>query len=152
MSLALRALFLATASALVPSLLLAQPDRILENLDQRQLVTVRGNVNPKAQAQFDQGPADLSLRMDRITLMLKPANDQQAALELLLRDQQDPTSQTYRTWLSPEEHADRFGLSQADLNKIVCWLHSQGLTIDETARGRNWIAFNGSIAQGQAAL
>ena len=90
MSLTLRAFLFAIVLAFVPCQLLGQPDRIPENLDPRDLVTIGGNVNPKAQAQFDQGPADLSLRLDRITLMLKPATDQQGALETLLRDQQDP--------------------------------------------------------------
>jgi uncharacterized repeat protein (TIGR01451 family) len=132
--------------------LLGQPDRIPENLDPRDLVTIRGNVNPRAKAQFDQGPADLSLRLDRITLMLKPATDQQAALEMLLRDQQDPASPNYRAWLTPEQYADRFGLSPADIDKIVVWLQSQSLSVDEVARGRNWIAFSGGVAQVQAAL
>jgi uncharacterized repeat protein (TIGR01451 family) len=152
MSLTLRAFLLAIVLAFAPCLLLGQPDRIPENLDPRDLVTIRGNVNPRAKAQFDQGPADLSLRLDRITLMLKPATDQQAALEMLLRDQQDPASPNYRAWLTPEQYADRFGLSPADIDKIVVWLQSQSLSVDEVARGRNWIAFSGGVAQVQAAL
>ena len=152
MSLTLRVFLFAIVVALAPCLLLGQPDRIPENLDPRDLVTIRGNVSPKAQVQFDQGPADLSLKLDRITLMLKPATDQQAALEILLRNQQDPASPNYHTWLTPEQYADRFGLSPADIDKIVVWLQSQSLTINEVARGRNWIAFSGAVAQVQAAL
>jgi uncharacterized repeat protein (TIGR01451 family) len=87
-----------------------------------------------------------------MTLMLKASTDQQAALEKLLRDQQDPNSPNYHKWLTPEEYGDRFGFSPADIAKIVLWLQSQGLTIEEVARGRNWIAFSGSVAQVQAAL
>jgi uncharacterized repeat protein (TIGR01451 family) len=152
MSLTLRALLFTIVLALAPCLLLGQPDRIPENLDPRDIITIRGNVNPKAQAQFDQGPTDPSLRLDRITLMLKPATDQQATLEILLRDQQDPASPNYHTWLTPEQYADRFGLSPADIDKIVFWLQSQGLTIEEVARGRNWIAFSGVVADVQGAL
>jgi len=152
MSLTLRAFLFAIVLPLTPCLLLGQPDRIPQDLDPRDMVTIRGNVNPKARAQLDQGPADLSLRLDRITLMLKPATDQQAALETLLRDQQDPASPNYHTWLTPEQYADRFGLSPADIDKIVFWLQSQGLTVQEVARGRNWIAFSGVIADVQAAL
>jgi len=147
-----RALLLATALGLSSCVLLAQPDRIPENLDLRDGVAIRGNVNPKAQAQFDRGAADLSLRLDRITLMLKPATDQQAALEALLREQQDPASRNYHSWLTPEQYADRFGLSPADIEKIVFWLRSRGLTVDEVARGRNWIAFSGFVPEVQAAL
>ncbi len=152
MSLTLRAFLFAIVLTLSPCLLLGQQDRIPENLDPRDVITIRGNINPKAQAQFDQGPADLSLRLDRMTLMLKPATEQQAALEILLRDQQDPASPNYHNWLTPEQYADRFGLSPADIDKIVFWLQSQGLTVEEVARGRNWIAFSGVVAEVRAAL
>jgi len=132
--------------------LIGQPERLPDHLDPRDLITIRSNLNPRAEAQFDQGPADLSLRLDRITLMLKPSREQQAALETLLRDQQDPSSPNYRRWLTPEEYGDRFGFSPADIAKIVFWLQSQGLAIEEVARGRNWIAFSGSVAQVQAAF
>src|ERR1700693_290466 len=152
MSLTLRAFLFAIVLALTPCLLLGQPARIPQDLDPRDLVITRGNVNPKAQAQFDQGSADLSLKLDRITLMLKPATDQQAALEILLRDQQDSASPNYHTWLTPEQFADRCALSPADIDKIVLWLQSQGLTVEEVARGRNWIAFRGIVADVHAAL
>ncbi len=84
--------------------------------------------------------------------MLQASRDQQAALEKLLRDQQDPNSPNYHKWLTPEEYGDRFGFSPADIAKIVSWLQSEGLTIEEVARGRNWIAFSGSVAQVRAAL
>jgi len=39
---------------------------------------------------------------------------QQAALEQLLKEQQDPASPNYHNWLTPETYADRFGASAAD--------------------------------------
>ena len=42
---------------------------------------------------------------------LHPA--QQAALDRLLADQQTPSSPNYHKWLTPEQYADRFGLSSA---------------------------------------
>src|SRR6185312_1520526 len=50
-------------------------------------------------------------------------------------------------WLTPEEYADRFGLSGPDESRLVSWLTAQGLTIDERGRGRNWIAFSGTAAR-----
>jgi len=80
-------------------------------------------------------------------LMMKPTSAQQADLEQLLRDQQNPSSPSFRQWLSPEQFADRFGLSVSDQSKVVAWLTAQGLTVNESARARNWIAFSGSVAQ-----
>ena len=54
--------------------------------------------------------------------------------------------------MTPEEFADRFGLSAADLNKVVSWLQSKGFRIDEMSRGRSWIAFTGTVEQVDSAF
>src|SRR6267143_1599662 len=53
----------------------------------------------------------------------------------------------YHRWLTPEEFADRFGVSQDDIDKIVSWLRGQGLTVVSVARARNSVAFRGDAAQ-----
>ena len=73
-------------------------------------------------------------------------------LQKLLADQQNPQSANYHRWLTPEEYADRFGVSPGDLDKITSWLRSEGLTIANVARGRSWVAVNGSAAQVEAAF
>src|SRR5580692_9960572 len=87
-----------------------QPDRIAGQLINQERVALIGNVNPKAQPQFDTGPVDPSMKLSYITLMLKPSGSQQAALEQLLTEQQDRRSPSYHKWLTPERYADRFGL------------------------------------------
>ncbi len=79
--------------------------------------------------------------------MLKPSNSQQAELEQLLVDQQDPFSANYHQWLTPEQYADRFGASPADLDKVVSWLRSEGFQVDDLSRGRSWIVFSGTAGQ-----
>ncbi len=103
-----------------------------------------------AQPRFDQGPVEPAFRIGYITLMLKKTDAQQAALEQLLQQQQDPASPNYHDWLTPEQYADRFGLSQNDLDKISAWLQSEGFTVEYTARGRNWLAFSGTAGQVRA--
>jgi subtilase family serine protease len=124
--------------------LLAQDIRLRGPIDSRRTVVLRGNVNPMAQEQFDEGRADPALKMDRVTLLLKPSTAQQAALEELLTEQQDPSSANYHNWLTPEQYADRFGLNPDDIAEIASWLQSQGFVVEEVARGRNWIAFSGT--------
>ena len=46
----------------------------------------------------------------------------------------------------------RFGISSRDYAKVVAWLASEGLTIDEPGRARNWVAFSGRAAQVSHAL
>jgi subtilase family serine protease len=85
-------------------------------------------------------------------LVLKPSASQQADLDQLLEQQQDPSSPNYHQWLTPEEYADRFGVSQADVDKITAWLGRQNLTVQSVARARNAIAFSGNASQVESAL
>ncbi|HEY6390988.1 MAG TPA: protease pro-enzyme activation domain-containing protein, partial [Bryobacteraceae bacterium] len=87
-----------------------------------------------------------------VTLALAQSESQQAELDQLLADQQTPGSPNYHRWLKPEDFAQRFGVSEDDLSKIRTWLEGQGLTIAAAARGRNWIAVNGTAAQLESAL
>ena len=133
--------------SLLPCALLAQPDRITAPIDARRTVVLKGNVHPMAQPRFDQGTAEPGFRVGYVTLMLKKTDAQQAALEQLLQQQQDPASPNYHDWLTPEQYAERFGLSQSDLDKISAWLQSEGFTVEYVARGRNWLSFSGTAGQ-----
>jgi uncharacterized protein (TIGR03437 family) len=136
--------------------LLAQPaqslDRIKGRLDSSHLAAVAGNIRPKVKLGGDRGPVSPSLELEYVTLHLKPTPAQQADLDRLLAQQQDPSSPNFRRWLTPEKYADRFGSSPADIAQIVAWLESQGLTVISTARGRNFVNFKGTAAQVQSAL
>ncbi len=128
----------------------AQPDRIVAAIDNSQTVVLQGSVSPKAEPQNDKGPVDPSMKLPFITLLIQPSANQQAALKQLLAEQQDPSSPNYHKWLTPEQFGQRFGLNSADIAKITHWLHSQGFGIVQVARGRDWIAFSGTVAQVQS--
>jgi subtilase family serine protease len=122
----------------------AQPDRIVAPIDGTKTVVLKGNVHPKAQPQYDQGPVEPSRRLPYITMSTKRTANQDADLKRFLKEQQDPSSPNYREGLTPEQYADRFGLSRKDVGRITNWLLSQGFTIVQVARGRDWIAFSGT--------
>jgi len=122
----------------------AQPDRIAATIDNSQTVVLKGSVSPRAQPQYDQGRVEPSMKLSYITLLTKPTASQQTDLKRFLKQQQDPSSPNYRKGLTPEQYADRFGLSQSDISKITNWLLSQGFSIAQVARGRDWIAFSGT--------
>lgn len=130
----------------------AQPDRIVGAIDASQTVVLKGTVSPKAQPQYDRGPVQPSMKLPFVTLLIQPSADQQAALKQLLAEQQDPSSPNYHKWLTPEQFGQRFGLSNADLAKITHWLRSQGFSVAQVARGRDWVAFSGTVAQVQHAF
>ncbi len=125
----------------------AQPDRIVGPIDSSRMVLLAHSVNLKAQPQYDQGRAEASLPFGSVALSIAPSPSQQAALDLLLSQQQDPKSPNYHKWLTPEQYADHFGLSQNDVNKITGWLQAEGLTIERVARGRNAVVFSGTASQ-----
>jgi uncharacterized protein (TIGR03437 family) len=127
--------------------LLAQPDRITTRIDSSQSVALTGRVPRQATAQNDAGPVEAGFPLPGITLMLKPSAAQQTDLNQLLLAQQDSTSPNYRQWLTPEQYADRFGVSTGDLAKITAWLESQGFSVDYVARARNLVAFSGTAQQ-----
>ncbi len=137
----------------VPTLCFAaQADRISGPIDSSQKVALPGNVNPLARPEYDQGPVEPSFALSSVTLVMAPSPSQQAALEQLLRQQQDRTSPNYRKWLTPEQYADRFGVSQNDIDKVNVWLETQGMTVLRVARGRNAIVFSGTAGQIQSAF
>jgi len=147
-----RSVYTALFICLFASVLPAQQDRIHGEIDVRNSVAVRGSVPLQAQARFDGGAVEPDFQLGNITLVLKPSRAQQAALEQLLAEQQDPASPQYHNWLTPESYAERFGPSAADLDRISGWLGSQGLTVRYTARGRDFVSFSGAARQVQAAL
>ena len=104
-------------------------------------------VHPLAQPAYDQGPVEATFRLGYMQMMFQQTPAQHAALDQLLAAQRDPSSPAYHTWLTPEQYADRFGVSAADLARVAAWLRSAGFTIDYTARGRDFIAFSGTAAQ-----
>jgi len=130
----------------------AQQSRITKAIDNQQRVVLTGHLHPKARPEDDQGRVAPSLPMSYVTLELAQSASQHADLQQLLRDQQTPGSANYHVWLTPEQYADRFGVSTDDLNKITSWLQAQGLSIAAVARGRNWIAVNGEAARVESAF
>jgi hypothetical protein len=130
----------------------AQADRIPGTIDPGRMAVLPGHLHRKALPQFDQGRVESSFPMLEVTLLTMPTPSQQKALSLLVADQQNPKSPNYHKWITPEQYADRFGLSQNDVKKISAWLKSQGLTVVDVARGRNWIVFSGTAGQIESAF
>ncbi len=100
-----------------------------------------------ARAEFDRGRVEGSLNINHAAIVFKLAPSQQADLDKLLAEQQDPHSANYRRWLTPEQYAARFGMSDGDLAQVTSWLKAQGLTVDGFSRGRTRVFFSGTAAQ-----
>jgi hypothetical protein len=128
------------------------PDRITGAIDSSKMVPLPSQVQHRAQPQYDQGRVDGSFQLTGVKLFLVPSASQVKALKQLLEGQQDPKSPNFHKWLTPQQYADRFGLSHNDVQKTTAWLKSQGLTVGNVANGRNWINFSGTASQIESAF
>jgi uncharacterized protein (TIGR03437 family) len=115
-------------------------------------IRLTGHVNPRASAANDRGRAEASLQMDSMMLMLKPTAAQQADLDNLLKQQQDPGSPSFHQWLTPEQYADRFGATQSEIDGLTAWLKASNLSVASVARSRNEITFSGNVRDVESAF
>lgn len=127
--------------------LAAPPNRIARPVDVSRTTVVGGHVHRLAQPQFDRGAVDPGKQLNYMVLLVKPSAAQQASLDTLLVDQQNPSSPNFRKWLTPEQFGSRFGLNSSDQSKVVAWLTQEGFAIEHLARSSNWVAFSGTAAQ-----
>jgi hypothetical protein len=125
------------------------PARITQAVDEKNLVVLKGNVHPLARPEFDQGAAQLDLPLERMLLVLKRSPEQESALLKLLDDQQDRSSPRYRHWLAPEQFAQQFGPSDADIEKVTGWLVGHRFQNVQVSRGRTVTEFSGTASQVQ---
>ena len=148
----LHSIFVSTMIGVSATVCFAQPNRILSKIDNSQTFALPGRVHPHATAANDAGEVDSSFPLPNMTMVLHPTAAQQAKLQQLLQDQQNPASPSYRQWLTPEQYADRFGVSASDAAQIATWLEGQGFTVDPVSRSRTFLTFHGTAGQAQSAF
>ncbi len=126
--------------------------RIVEKVDENQLVTLGGNTHPAATALNDQGRVSPRMPMSDLVLVLKRSPEQQAAFDAFVASQYDPTSANFHRWLDPSEIGAQFGPAQADIATISSWLAGRGLSVDEVSKDRMTIRFSGTAGQVERAF
>jgi subtilase family serine protease len=139
------------AGIFVPVASAAVQNRITSTISDESRKEVPDSVNPRVSRATDLGPAAADTRLQGMTLRLSMTAEQQAALNQLLIDLQNPSSTRYHQWLTPDQYAAQFGVSDADMGKVTRWLTSQGFTITGVAGG-DTVTFDGTVSQVQAAF
>lgn len=122
-------------------------DRITQAIDDRETAVLAGNVRPAVREAVDRGRMDGGARLEGVSLIFKRTPAQDVAIEKLLAEQQDPASPNYHRWLTPEQYAERFGLSTADVAAVTSWLQGQGFTVERVARNRSRVFFTGTVSR-----
>jgi subtilase family serine protease len=141
---------LALAGIVLPAS--ARAERLPQTIDDGKLWRMSGNVHPQARTELDRGAVNGSMGMEGMMLVFRPTVEQQRSLETVLEEQLDASSPNYHKWLTPEQYADRFGVSAGDVARTANWLRRQGFTSVTPARSRTWVSFNGSATQVEAAF
>jgi hypothetical protein len=126
--------------------------RIVSRIDESQLVTLRGNTHPFANARHDQGKVADSLPMTDLILVLSRDPAQQAAFDAYVAGEYDQNSPNYHQWLTPDQIGEQFGPSQTDILTITNWLTGHGFTVSQVTRDRMSIRFGGTAAQVESAF
>jgi hypothetical protein len=126
--------------------------RITAEISSSTMTPLKGSLHPLAQAQFDAGRLAANTKLDGITVVFNRSAAQQASLDALIAAQQNPSSPLYHQWLTPDQFAARFGMSDSDRDKVQSWLQQQGFVIESVARSKNAIRFSGTVQQVEAAF
>jgi hypothetical protein len=126
--------------------------RIVDRIDESQLITLKGNTHPAAVNQNDRGEANPNLAMTDLILVLRRGPEQQAEFDQFVAGQYDPSSPNFHSWLAPADVGRMFGPSVADIATISSWLAGHGLRVDEVSPDRMTIRFSGAAEQVQSAF
>jgi subtilase family serine protease len=126
--------------------------RIVSPIDESQLVSLSGNVNPLANAQNDRGPVSASLPMTGLVMVLNRSLEQQAAFDTYVAGEYDPSSPNFHQWLTPQQIGAQYGPAPADIAAITSWLGSYGFAVKSVSPDGMSIGFSGTAGQAQAAF
>jgi hypothetical protein len=129
-----------------------QPASRIATIDNSVRVALPGTAHPLATPAADRGAVEDSLQLSGLALQFQRSAAQEAALETLVQQQNDPLSPKFHQWLTPEAFAAQFGMSAADIAKAKAWLESQGFTVLKVADSGNAILFSGTAGQVRAAM
>ena len=143
------AILLLSAMAAHPQATSAVP-RIVSQIDEGQLVTLKGNTHPAVNAVNDLGRVSPDLPMTDLILVLSRSPEQQAAFDKFVAGQYDPHSPDFHRWLEPAQVGEFFGPSQTDIQTLSNWLAGHGFSVDGVSKYRMAIRFSGHAAQVEA--
>jgi pro-kumamolisin-like protein len=107
-----------------------------------------GSERPRSSGSRYHGPLDLNDQVSA-TLVLRRKPD---APSLPDHQHWDNTSLAQRQFLSPQQYAESYGASQADIDAVIAFVSSHGLKVLDSHAGRRTVAISGGAAQINAAF
>ncbi len=126
---------------------IAPAARIVNQIDESQLVTLSHTVHPLANAANDRGVAPDAMQLDRMQIVLQRSPAQETALHQFITQMHTPGSPSYHQWLTPAQFGTQFGASDQDISTIETWLGNHGFSVKGVNPGKGTLEFSGSVAQ-----
>ncbi|MFL6426982.1 MAG: protease pro-enzyme activation domain-containing protein [Acidobacteriaceae bacterium] len=126
--------------------------QITQAVNNRQRITLKGNVRPMPRRARDLGAVDINAPAGRVLLLLKRPAEQETALQQFIQDVHTPGSASYHHWLTPAQLGSQFGPAESDVQAVIAWLQSQGFAVAKVSQARTTIEFSGTAGQIESAF
>ena len=126
---------------------IAPAARIVNPIDESQLVTLSHTVHPLANAANDRGVAPDAMQLDRMQIVLQRSPAQETALHQFITQLHTPGTPSYHQWLTPAQFGAQFGAADQDISTIETWLGNHGFSVKGVNPGKGTLEFSGSVAQ-----
>jgi subtilase family serine protease len=149
---ALLLLLLAGSAHAVALVATASRQLVIEPVDDARLIQLAGNIRPETRTGTDLGPVADDLVLEHVQLQLQRAPEDERSVARFVDALHDPASPQYQHWLSPAAFGARFGLAQADIDRVTAWLGADGLRVNLVYPSRMVIDFSGTAGQVAAAF
>jgi subtilase family serine protease len=121
--------------------------RIVDAIDEANLVQLAGHTYPLAVPKYDTGAVEDSFPMEHMLLQLRRSPEQESALERSIAERQDPHSASYHQWLTAEDLGRDFGPAQQDIETVGRWLSYHGFKVNALSQNGLTIDISGTAGQ-----
>ena len=121
--------------------------RITGQIDETQTVTVPTAKRFAVANAVDQGALPPNQVIEHIQLALSRDAASEKRAEDFVASQYDPSSTAYHKWITADEFRARFGVAQADIDKVAGWLTARGFSINSVRPGGFVVDFTGAADQ-----
>ncbi len=120
---------------------------ITAKVDERQMIRLEGNTRPEVATAQDRHAVAETLPLDHMQLQLRRSEAQEQAVDAFVDSLTDKSSPNFHHWLTAAQFGRRFGVAQADIDRVNAWLRAKGMTVNFVYPSRMAIDFSGTAGQ-----
>ncbi len=110
-----------------------------DDVDETQLVTLAGNVNPNAVPENDLGRVEGDRVFSHLQIVLRRLPEHEARAVAHIAAMHDPDSSEFHHFLTAEQFGALYGVPEADLQRVTRWLASHDIHVDSVPVSRMFI-------------